>query len=144
MAYIFGIWGEAKLILRILGAKKKYFQGVEDFFPGIWGDQCIFFRDQGCTDPPGASDIGYNLILYFFIADGSSINVYSDTPPGSIINQIMASDSDLSIGNDFIRYYVKDETKFTPWDYPDVTRNDERLFFLDDGNRYLTFIPMKY
>ena len=70
--------------------------------------------------------------------------MYSDTPPGSIINQIMASDSDLSIGNDFIGYYVKDDTKFTPWDYPDVTRNDERLFFLDDGNRYLTFIQMKY
>ena len=22
-------------------------------FSGIWGDQCIIFRDQGSTDPPG-------------------------------------------------------------------------------------------
>ena len=28
----FGIWGEAELILRILGAKEKYFQGAEAFW----------------------------------------------------------------------------------------------------------------
>ena len=27
-----GIWGEAKLILRIWGAKEKYFQGAEEFW----------------------------------------------------------------------------------------------------------------
>ena len=28
----------------------------------IWGDQCIIFRDQGSTDPPGGlyTDVGYN------------------------------------------------------------------------------------
>ena len=26
-----GIWGEAELILRIWGAKEKYFQGAEEF-----------------------------------------------------------------------------------------------------------------
>ena len=43
MAYIFGIWGEAELILRIWGAKEKYFQGDEEIsfrdalFSGIKG-----------------------------------------------------------------------------------------------------------
>ena len=32
-----GIWGEAELILRIWGAKEKYFQGAE----------VLFFRDLG-------------------------------------------------------------------------------------------------
>ena len=32
-----GIWGEAELILRILGAKEKYFQGAE----------VLSFRDLG-------------------------------------------------------------------------------------------------
>ena len=32
-----GIWGEAKLILRIWGAKEKYFQGADD--SGIKGAQ---------------------------------------------------------------------------------------------------------
>ena len=34
-----GIWGEAELILRILGAKEKYFQGAEEFS----------FRDLGIS-----------------------------------------------------------------------------------------------
>ena len=45
------IWGEAELILRIWGAKEKYFQGAVSV---IWGDQCIIFRDQGSTNPPGS------------------------------------------------------------------------------------------
>ena len=48
-----GIWGEAELILRIWGAKEKYFQGAEVLFSGIWGDKFIIFRDKGSTDPLG-------------------------------------------------------------------------------------------
>ena len=51
-----GIRGEAELILRIWGAKEKYFQGAE-VLSGIWGDKCIICRNQGSTDPPGASDL---------------------------------------------------------------------------------------
>ena len=47
-----GILGETKLILRIWGAKKEYFQGAEVLSLGIWGDKCIIIRDQGSTDPP--------------------------------------------------------------------------------------------
>ena len=49
---LLGVLGEDELILGIWGAKAKYFQGVEDFFPRIWGDQCIIFRKQGSTDTP--------------------------------------------------------------------------------------------
>ena len=52
-----GIWGEAELILRIWGAKKNIFRELRYFLSGIWGDKCIIFRDQGSTDPPGASDL---------------------------------------------------------------------------------------
>ena len=47
-----GNWGEATLVLRIWGTKENYFQGAEDFFSRLWGDQCIIFRDQRSTDPP--------------------------------------------------------------------------------------------
>ena len=47
------IWGEAKLILRIWGAKENIFREQRYFLSGSWGDQCIIFRGQGSTDPPG-------------------------------------------------------------------------------------------
>ena len=47
-----GNWGEAELILRIWGAKEKYFHGAEEFLTGIWEDLCIILSDQGSTDPP--------------------------------------------------------------------------------------------
>ena len=50
-----GIWGEAKLILRIWGAKENIFGEQRYFLSGSWGDQCIIFRDQGSTDPPPPS-----------------------------------------------------------------------------------------
>ena len=47
-----GIWGAAELILRIWGVKKNTFREMEKVLSGIWGDQCIIFRDQGSIDPP--------------------------------------------------------------------------------------------
>ena len=47
-----GIWGEAALILRIWRAKEYTFRELRNFLSGIWGDQCIIFRNQG-TQPPG-------------------------------------------------------------------------------------------
>ena len=46
-------WGDAELILRILGAKENTFRELRNFLSVILGDQCIIFRDQGSTDPPG-------------------------------------------------------------------------------------------
>ena len=52
-----GIWGEAALIIRILGANEKYFQGADEFFGGggFGGDQCIFLGIKGAQTPLGAS-----------------------------------------------------------------------------------------
>ena len=49
----FGYWGEAALSSRIWGAKENYFRELRNFLSGIWGDQCIIFRDLGSTDPLG-------------------------------------------------------------------------------------------
>ena len=38
-----GIWGEAELILRIWGAKEKYFQGAEEF----WEISALFSGIKG-------------------------------------------------------------------------------------------------
>ena len=58
------IWGEAELILRIWGAKENTFRELRNFLLGIWGDQCIIFRDQGSTDPPpGASSFLHDIIF---------------------------------------------------------------------------------
>ena len=38
-----GIWGEAEIILRIWGAKEKYFQGAEKFSFGDLGRSMPYF-----------------------------------------------------------------------------------------------------
>ena len=48
-----GIWGEAELILRIWGAKERYFQGAEVLFSGIWGDNALFSGIKGAQPPWG-------------------------------------------------------------------------------------------
>ena len=48
-----GIWGEAELILRILGAKKNTFRELRNFLSGIWGDQCIIFQGSWEYRAPG-------------------------------------------------------------------------------------------
>ena len=53
--YFGGFGGEAELIQRIRGAKENTFRELRNFLSVIWGDQCIIFRDQGRTDPLGAS-----------------------------------------------------------------------------------------
>ena len=40
--FFFGIWGEAELILRIWGAKEKYFHGAEEFSFRDLGDLSFF------------------------------------------------------------------------------------------------------
>ena len=44
--------GEADFILRIWRAKENTFRELRNFLSGIWGDQCIIFRDEGSTDSP--------------------------------------------------------------------------------------------
>ena len=52
-----GIWGEAKLILRIWGAKENIFREQRYFLSGSWGDQCIIFGDKGAqTIPPSGKE----------------------------------------------------------------------------------------
>ena len=56
------IWGEAELILMIWGVKENTFRELRNFLSGTWEDQCIIFKNQGGTDPPGG------LILIFTFA----------------------------------------------------------------------------
>ena len=53
--YFWGLWGDAELFLGfgIWGAKANTFRETRTLFAGRRGDQCIIFRDQGSTDPPG-------------------------------------------------------------------------------------------
>ena len=48
-----GIQGEDELFLGVWGARQNTFREGRKLFSWIWGDQCIIFRDQGSTDPPG-------------------------------------------------------------------------------------------
>ena len=47
-----GIWGEAELILRIWGAKEKYFQGAEVLSFMELGRSMHYFQGSMSTDPP--------------------------------------------------------------------------------------------
>ena len=51
-----GIWGEAELILRIWGAKEKYFQDAEEFsFRDLGRSMHYFQGSRGHKPPCGAS-----------------------------------------------------------------------------------------
>ena len=57
-----GIWGEAELILRIWGAKEKYFQGAEEIsFMDLGRSMHYFQGSRGHMPPLGASPL--NRIL---------------------------------------------------------------------------------
>ena len=53
MLIFLGIWGEDELFLGIWGAKANTFRETIKSFAGRRGDECIIFRDQGSTIPPG-------------------------------------------------------------------------------------------
>ena len=48
-----GMWGEAELILRIWGAKEKYFQEVEEFYFKDLGRSMHYFQGSREQRPPG-------------------------------------------------------------------------------------------
>ena len=54
----------------------KYFQGVDEVFSGIWGDQYIILREQRPPPPLGASVfdwvvlIDWTKVSYFIVVDG--------------------------------------------------------------------------
>ena len=52
-----GIWGEAELILRIWGAKEKYFQGAEEFWISV-------HYSQGSREhrPPGGLNTIFGML----------------------------------------------------------------------------------
>ena len=47
-----GIWGEAELILRIWGAKEKYFQGAEEFSVRDLARSMHYFQGSKEHRPP--------------------------------------------------------------------------------------------
>ena len=54
--YFLAIWGEAELILRIWGAKEKYFQGAVEFSFRVLGViSALFSGIEGAQTPLGAS-----------------------------------------------------------------------------------------
>ena len=53
MTYIFGDLGRSWSFFMGFGEQRQNtFREPRQLFSGIWGDQCIIFRDQGSTDPP--------------------------------------------------------------------------------------------
>ena len=63
-----GIWGEPELILRIWGAKEKYFRGPDIFFMDF-GRSMHYFQGSREHRPLGASISEWNLaILKFMLA----------------------------------------------------------------------------
>ena len=54
MTYIFRDLGRSWSFFMGFGEQRQnIFREPRQLFSGIWGDQCIIFRDQGSTDPPG-------------------------------------------------------------------------------------------
>ena len=62
---VWGIWGEAELILRIWGAKENTFRELRNFY-----HQCIIFRDQWSTiDRLEDENIFYYVALLCIVLD---------------------------------------------------------------------------
>ena len=64
--YFWGFTEKLVFFLGILGAKAKYFREPRKLFSWIWRDQCIIFRDQGSTDPLGASFLAIGRAKWTF------------------------------------------------------------------------------
>ena len=47
------IWGEAELLLGILGAKAKYFRRAEDLFRDLWIPSALLLESKGAQIPLG-------------------------------------------------------------------------------------------
>ena len=60
------IWGEAELILRIWGAKEKYFQGAEEFSFRDLGRSMHYFQRSREIDPPSPLGGLINKIRNFY------------------------------------------------------------------------------
>ena len=70
----------------------------------------------------------------FCVKEGQIVTLREDKhPAGSYVNRIEYYDSDLIEFGDYIRYSITDDSKFTPWDYANVSRTGDRLFYLDTG-----------
>ena len=63
MAYILGDFGRAELILRIWGAKSKYFQGAEEFSFRDLGRSMHYFQGSREHRPPPPPPGGLNTDL---------------------------------------------------------------------------------
>ena len=72
------IWGEAELFLGIWGAKANTFRETRKLFAGRRGDQCIIFRDQGSTDPPGGLKNVRLIWVKFMTKTNSQTNGQTD------------------------------------------------------------------
>ena len=79
MLVFWGIWGEAELFLGTWGAKAYTFREMRKLFAGRQGDQCIIFRDQGRTDPPGGphlKSVGLEFFSEFSVCQVFSYQAY--------------------------------------------------------------------
>ena len=63
------ISGDAVLILKIRGAKEKYFQGAEDFFRGFEEINALFSRIKGAQTPPPSGPLSGTNLATFCLGD---------------------------------------------------------------------------
>ena len=76
----------------------------------------------------------FNHCIVFFTDTYEVAINKDDYSVGSSVLQIYAENLDWAEDGDQIRYSVKDDTKYIPWDYDGISRNTERLFLLNTGN----------
>ena len=59
--------GEKLVFFKGFGEQRQNtFREPRQLFSGIWGDQCIIFRDQGSTDPPGGPRKYHQIDVYIY------------------------------------------------------------------------------
>ena len=78
------LYREAELFLGIWGAKANNFRGKRKLFSGIFGDQCIIFRDLGSTYHP--PPYYFRNFVCLFVCFTSQVNSYGHCGTVSLTN----------------------------------------------------------
>ena len=101
------ILGRIDLYFWVSGEKLVYFLGFGEqrqntfreprqLFSGIWGDQCIIFRDQGSTDSPWGPQYYYYLSCFFALCVLSKFKIAVSNLLNVLITRNQTSQQALS------------------------------------------------
>ena len=75
-----------------------------------------------------------HFVLFLLVSAPTYVSISKEShTTNSEVTRLITENPDYWVDNDFIRYTVTDDTQFIPWDYANISRVNDRLFYLNGG-----------